>query len=123
VRQNRAITVTVPDMTRFMMPLSDSVGLVKYAFAQATQGDLFIRKAPACSLENLIKAILSIAEKPDHPVNVIGWRHGEKLYETLATAHELSTAENMEDYWRIRMDLRGMQYANFFTQGDQELEA
>jgi len=121
IRNNLPITLTVPEMTRFMMPLSQSVSLVHYAFEHANQGDLFVRKAAACSLADLVTALLRISGKPDHPVEVIGWRHGEKLFETLASAQELSNAEDLGEYWRIRMDLRGLHYARFFTEGDESV--
>lgn len=120
IRTGKPITVTEPTMTRFLMPLSESVDLVHYAFEYAEQGDLFIRKAPAATVADLVKAIKELFEVPDHPVETIGWRHGEKLYETLATAHELAYSEDMGDYYRIRMDRRDLNYQAFFSEGDQE---
>jgi len=116
------ITLTVPEMTRFLMPLSESVELVRYAFKNANQGDLFIKKAGASSMNNLLIAIKNIMEKPDHPVEVIGWRHGEKLYETLASSQELSTAEDVGDYWRLQTDLRGLDYQPYFSEGDDKVK-
>lgn len=119
INEGRAITLTVPEMTRFLMPLSDSVSLVRYAFENARQGDLFIKKAAASSMADLLTAIKNIMGKPDHPVEVIGWRHGEKLFETLASSQELGTAEDLGEYWRLQTDLRGLDYKPFFSEGDQ----
>jgi len=122
IRDGRPITLTVADMTRFLMPLRDSVSLVKFAFDNARQGDLFIQKAAAATMADLLKAIKNIMGKPEHPVEVIGWRHGEKLYETLASSQELSTAEDLGDYWRLQTDLRGLNYKRFFSEGDESVE-
>ncbi|MFK7860922.1 MAG: polysaccharide biosynthesis protein, partial [Granulosicoccus sp.] len=119
ITEGRPITITVPEMTRFLMPLRESVDLVRYAFENARQGDLFIRKAAASSMADLLTAIKNIMNAPDHPVETIGWRHGEKLYETLASAQELGTAEDLGDYWRLQTDLRGLDYSPFFSEGDQ----
>jgi UDP-N-acetylglucosamine 4,6-dehydratase/5-epimerase len=120
IKSGRPITVTEPRMTRFLMPLRDSVALVHHAFEHARQGDLFIRKAPAATIEDLVKALLELFAVPDHPVQTIGWRHAEKLYETLATAQELAQSEDMGDYFRIRMDQRDLNYGAYFDEGDQE---
>ena len=119
IGEGKPITLTVPEMTRFLMPLVDSVSLVRFAFENARQGDLFIRKAAASSMADLLAAIKNIMGKPDHPVETIGWRHGEKLFETLASSQELSTAEDLGDYWRLQTDLRGLDYKPFFSEGDQ----
>lgn len=119
IGEGKPITLTVPEMTRFLMPLVDSVSLVRFAFENARQGDLFIRKAAASSMADLLTAIKNIMGKPDHPVESIGWRHGEKLFETLASSQELSTAEDLGDYWRLQTDLRGLDYKPFFSEGDQ----
>ena len=119
ISEGKPITLTVPEMTRFLMPLVDSVSLVRFAFENARQGDLFIRKAAASSMADLLTAIKNIMGKPDHPVESIGWRHGEKLFETLASSQELSTAEDLGDYWRLQTDLRGLDYKPFFSEGDQ----
>ncbi len=120
IRAGKPITVTEPTMTRFLMPLSASVDLVHYAFDHAEQGDLFIRKAPAATVADLVQALKELFEVPEHPVETIGWRHGEKLYETLATAHELAYSEDMGEYYRIRMDGRDLNYQAYFSEGDQE---
>lgn len=120
IKAGRPITVTEPTMTRFLMPLSDSVDLVHHAFTHARQGDLFIRKAPAATIADLVQALAELFEAPDHPVETIGWRHGEKLYETLATAQELGHGEDMGDYYRIRPDERDLNYKAYFSEGDEE---
>ena len=113
------ITITEPTMTRFLMPLRDSVSLVKHAFEHANQGDLFIKKAPASTILDLVKALKALFEAPDHPVEIIGWRHGEKLFETLASAQELGHSDDMGEYYRIRMDQRGLNYKPYVSEGDQ----
>lgn len=123
LREGRPITVTEPTMTRFMMPLRDSVALVEFALAEARQGDLFIKKAPAATIADLAEALRRLFARPDHPIQVIGWRHGEKLYETLATAQELARAEDLADYYRIPMDDRGLDYAKYFSEGTPETRA
>ena len=120
IKARQPITVTEPSMTRFLMPLRDSVALVHHAFNNARQGDLFIRKAPAATIADLVQAIIELFGVPDHPVERIGWRHGEKLYETLATAQELGQSEDMGDYYRIRMDSRDLNYQAYFTEGEDE---
>jgi len=120
IKSGVPITVTEPTMTRFLMPLRDSVALVRYAFEHAEQGDLFIKKAPASTIRDLVDALKSLLGKPDHPVEVIGWRHAEKLYETLASAQELGNTEDTGDYYRIRMDQRDLHYKAYFTEGDEK---
>ena len=120
IKTGRPITITEPTMTRFLMPLRDSVALVHHAFDNANQGDLFIRKAPASTIEDLVIAIKQLFDRPDHPVEVIGWRHAEKLYETLASAQELAEGDDMGDYFRIRMDARDLNYQSYFSEGDQD---
>lgn len=120
IRSGRPISVTEPTMTRFLMPLRDSVALVHHAFENASQGDLFIRKAPASTIADLVTALKELFEAPDHPVDVIGWRHAEKLYETLASGQELASGDDMGDYYRIRMDTRDLNYKAYFSEGDRE---
>ncbi|QFU10075.1 UDP-glucose 4-epimerase [Rhodobacteraceae bacterium THAF1] len=119
IKSGQPITVTEPTMTRFLMPLRDSVSLVRYAFDHANQGDLFIKKAPASTIIDLVEAMKQLFNAPDHPVEVIGWRHAEKLYETLASAQELTQSEDMGDYHRIRMDTRNLNYKAYFSEGDE----
>ena len=120
IKSGRAITITEPQMTRFLMPLRDSVALVHHAFENARQGDLFIRKAAASTISDLTRALVELFDVPDHPVEEIGWRHAEKLYETLATAQELGQSEDMGDYFRIRMDDRDLNYKAYFSEGEHE---
>lgn len=118
IMSGRPITVTEPSMTRFLMPLRDSVALVRFAFTHARQGDLFIKKAAASTIEDLVTALIQLFGVPDHQVDVIGWRHAEKLFETLASAQELGTAEDMGEYWRIQLDARDLNYSAYFSEGD-----
>lgn len=120
IKGGQAITITEPKMTRFLMPLRDSVALVHHAFNHASQGDLFIRKAAASTIGDLATALVELFGVPDHPIEAIGWRHAEKLYETLATAQELGQSEDMGDYFRIRMDGRDLNYQAYFSEGEQE---
>lgn len=118
IKNGQPITLTEPGMTRFLMPLRDSVALVRFAFSHARQGDLFIKKAGASTIADLATAVMGIFGVPDHPVKTIGWRHAEKLYETLASAQELNGAEDMGDYWRLRFDERDLNYAAYFSEGE-----
>lgn len=121
IRRGQPITVTEPTMTRFLMPLRDSVALVNHALTEARQGDLFIKKAPASTIEVLVAALKKLFGVPDHPVEVIGWRHAEKLYETLASAQELTRSEDMGEYFRITLDQRDLNYKPYFTEGEPEV--
>lgn len=123
IKNGEPITVTEPTMTRFLMPLRDSVALVHHAFTNAKQGDLFIRKAPASTIADLVTALKELFGAPNHPVKVIGWRHAEKLYETLASAQELTSSDDMGQYYRIRMDARDLNYNAYFSEGDQDVAA
>ena len=104
-------------MTRFLMSLEESVDLVRYAFAHAEPGDLFVRKAPACTVEVLARAVAELLGKPDHPIRVIGSRHGEKLHETLLSREEMVKADDHGDYYRVPVDARSMQYEQYFEEG------
>jgi len=118
IRSGKPITVTEPTMTRFLMPPQDSVELVNYAFRNAVQGDLFVRKAGASTIADLVQALKELFEVPDHPVEIIGLRHAEKRFETLASAQELATAEDLGDYYRIRMDERDLNYRAYLGLSD-----
>lgn len=120
IRSGKPITVTEPTMTRFLMPLRDSVALVHHAFEHANQGDLFVKKAPASTIADLVTAMKELFGAPDHPVEIIGWRHAEKLYETLASAQELSSSQDMGDYYRIMLDMRDLNYKPYFTEGEHK---
>ncbi len=115
--EGKPLTVTNPDMTRFLLPLETAVELVEFAFHNAEPGDTFIRKAPACTVGDLARAMSDLFGV-DNRIQEIGVRHGEKLYETLATTEELRHAQDMGNYWRLRMDTRGLDYAQYFTEGD-----
>lgn len=121
VRNGQPITITDPTMTRFMMTLADAVDLVLYAFEHGNNGDIFVQKAPAATVEVLARAILELMGKPDHPVNVMGTRHGEKLYEALLGREEMACAEDMGDYFRVPPDGRDLNYAKYVEQGEQLL--
>ncbi len=122
----KPITITDPEMTRFMMTLDDAVDLVIYAFTHGHNGDLFVQKAPAATLSTLAQALKELYAKVDPKygateVKVIGTRHGEKLYETLVTREEMSKAIDMGNYFRIPCDTRDLNYDKFFTQGSEEI--
>jgi UDP-glucose 4-epimerase len=121
VLKGKPITVTDPDMTRFMMTLDDAVNLVLYAFENGNNGDIFVQKAPAATIGMLINAILALMNKPDHPVLCIGTRHGEKLFETLLSHEEMAGAQDLGSYFRIQPDSRDLNYAKFFEQGEHKL--
>jgi UDP-glucose 4-epimerase len=116
IEAGRALTVTDPDMTRFMMTLDDAVDLVLYAFENAKPGDLFVQKAPACTIATLARAV-SQALRATNPVEVIGTRHGEKLYETLLTREEKARAQDLGGYYRVPTDNRDLNYAIYFSEG------
>jgi len=116
LKQGKPLTVTVPEMTRFMLPLREAVDLVLYAFEHGNGGDIFVRKAPACSLASLSAALQNIFGQQTG-LNAIGSRHGEKLYETLLTQEELRRSEDMGAYFRVRLDDRDLNYTLYFNQG------
>lgn len=119
IKEGKRLTVTNPNMTRFLMTLDQSVSLVLYAFSNAEQGDLFVRKVPACTIGDLATAISELFDA-DPSYAVIGDRHGEKLSEQLATREELMRATDHGDYFRVRADKRSLNYAQYFTQGKQQ---
>lgn len=124
--EGRPVTVTDPDMTRFMMTLDDAVDLVVYAFMHAHNGDLFVQKAPAATLSTLAQAIKEVygridAKYLETEIKVIGTRHGEKLYETLVTREEMIRAVDMGEYYRIPCDTRDLNYDKFFTEGNEDV--
>lgn len=121
VQTGRPITITDPLMTRFMMTLDDAVDLVLYAFEFGRNGDIFVQKAPAATVQVLAQAVLELMEKPDHPVHEIGTRHGEKLYEVLLGCEEMACAEDMGPYYRVPPDGRDLNYAKFVEQGEHRL--
>ena len=126
IEQGNPITITDPNMTRFMMTLDDAVDLVIYAFMHGKNGDLFVQKAPAATLETLAEALKQVYAEinpkyGDTEVKVIGTRHGEKLYETLVTREEMAKAIDMGDYYRIPCDNRDLNYDKFFNEGNKEI--
>jgi len=115
------LTITDPNMTRFMMSLQEAVELVLFAFNNGNQGDLFVNKAPAASIKDLAEALISLA-KTNNEIHIIGTRHGEKLYETLCTREEMLKAEDMGDFYRIPADNRDLNYSMYFSEGDKQME-
>lgn len=119
IDEGKPLTITNPNMTRFMMTLSDAVDLVLYAFAHGEQGDLFVQKAPAATIETLAQAVLELKHS-DLGTTIIGTRHGEKLFEVLVTAEEMMRAEDMPGFFRIPADNRELNYDNYFSKGNPE---
>lgn len=122
IKEGKPLTLTEPSMTRFMLSLNDAIELVHFAFENANQGDIFIKKAPACTVQ-LLAEVLQDLFNADNDIRVIGMRHGEKLYETLASAEELRRSEDMGDYYRVTYDDRDLNYAKYFTEGDVQESA
>jgi UDP-glucose 4-epimerase len=121
VRSGNPITITDPNMTRFMMTLDDAVDLVLYAFQNAKPGEIFVQKAPASTIETLAKAVTELAGVPNHEIRVIGTRHGEKLYEALLSREEMVAAEDLGGYYRVPPDLRDLNYGKFVEQGEVKI--
>ena len=121
VMENLPITLTDPSMTRFMMTLDDAVDLVIHAFEYGKNGDIFVQKAPAATIEVLTKALLEMIGKPEHKVDVIGTRHGEKLFEALCSREEMFVAQEQGDYYRIPADNRDLNYEQFTDVGEKDL--
>lgn len=121
IRAGQPLTLTNPEMTRFMMTLADAVDLVLYAFEHGNNGDIFVQKAPAATIETLAKALTGLLGKPEHPINLIGTRHGEKLYEALLSREEMLCAVDMGDYYRVPPDLRDLNYGKYIDQGQAKL--
>ena len=126
IRSGKPITITDPTMTRFLMSLAQSVDLVEYAFEHAQTGDLFVRKAPAATIETLAAALIEIFGNGESEIQNIGFRHGEKLYESLLSTEERAKAEDKGNYFRVPLDDRDLNYSSYFEQGEkraEELEA
>jgi UDP-N-acetylglucosamine 4,6-dehydratase len=117
IKSGKAISVTDPRMTRFLMSLSESVDLVEYAFRNSSTGDLFVRKAPAATIEVLVQALLELFEAKNREIVNIGFRHGEKLYESLLSTEERAFAVDMGDYYKVPIDARDLNYALYFEEG------
>lgn len=121
IDEGKDLTITNPNMTRFMMSLEQAIDLVLYAFEHGDQGDLFVQKAPSATIEVLAKAIIEI-KKTSSKIKIIGTRHGEKLYETLVTKEEMINAQDLGKYFRIPTDKRDLNYGKYFSNGDSNLE-
>lgn len=120
LKKNQPLTITDPNMTRFMMTLEDAVDLVWYAFQNGKQGDLFVQKAPAATIETLALALMELY-KIQVPIRIIGTRHGEKLYETLVNREDMVKAEDLGDYYRIPADNRDLNYNQYFSEGVEDV--
>ncbi len=120
IKEHKDITITDPNMSRYMMTLDDAVDLVIYAWQHGKNGDLFVQKAPAATLDVLAKALLELYHS-DSPIRIIGTRHGEKLYETLVTREEMAKSIDMGNYFRIPCDNRDLNYDNYFSKGDKDM--
>lgn len=118
IRKGEPITITVPDMTRFIMSLEEAVDLVIFAFENGYSGDILVQKAPACTIEVLAQAVVELFD-PGHEIKVIGIRHGEKLYETLLTNEECSNAIDLGDFYRVPCDKRDLNYDKYFNEGNK----
>lgn len=121
IASGQPITLTDPSMTRFMMTLSDAVDLVLYAFENGNNGDIFVQKAPAATVRVLADAVLDLMSKPQHPIEEIGTRHGEKLYEALLSREEMACAEDLGGYFRVPPDGRDLNYAKYVEQGEKRI--
>lgn len=121
IRAGLPITITDPNMTRFMMTLDDAVDLVLHAFENGKPGDIFVQKAPAATIETLAQALTILLGVPKHPINIIGTRHGEKLFEVLLSREEMVAAEDQGEYYRVPPDLRDLNYGKFVDQGEVEI--
>ena len=121
IRAGKALTITDPAMTRFMMTLDDAVDLVLYAFEHGKSGDIFVQKAPAATIAILTQALTSLLGAPKHEVRVIGTRHGEKLFEALLSREEMVAAQDLGGYFRVPPDLRDLNYGKFLEQGEIEI--
>ena len=120
IKNGQPITVTEPSMTRFIMSLEEAVDLVLFAFEHGQNGDLFIQKAPACTIQTQAEAVCELFGGKKEDIRVIGIRHGEKLYETLLTNEECAKAEDMGDFYRVPADNRSLNYDKYFSEGDEQ---
>jgi len=120
IKNGKPITITDPNMTRFLMSLDDAVDLVLFAFENGNSGDLFVNKAPAATINDLATAILDLAHA-NNEIKIIGTRHGEKLYETLCTREEMAKAEDLGNFFRIPADKRDLNYALYFSEGKEDI--
>jgi UDP-N-acetylglucosamine 4,6-dehydratase len=121
MRADKPFTITDPSMTRFMMTLADAVDLVLHAFEYGENGDIFVQKAPAATIEVLAQALTGLFNRPDYPMQIIGTRHGEKAFEALLSREEMACAEDQGQYFRVPPDRRDLNYAKFFEQGEEKI--
>lgn len=121
IKSGKPITITDPNMTRFMMTLEESVELVLFAFKNANPGDIFVQKSPATSIGLLAKAVTELLNAPNHPIHTIGTRHGEKLFEVLLSREEMVKTEDMGNFFRVVPDLRDLNYGMFYEEGKLEV--
>jgi UDP-glucose 4-epimerase len=122
IKAGKAITITEPKMTRYMMTLEDAVELVLFAYNNGNPGDIFVQKSPATTIETIAKALLELYEAKNE-IKIIGIRHGEKIYETLVNREEMAKAEDLENYYRIPADTRDLNYNKFFTEGESKISS
>ena len=121
IRAGNPITITDPHMTRFMMTLEDAVDLVLYAFEHGQNGDIFVQKAPAATIDTLARAVTQLLDQQNHPINVIGTRHGEKAFEALLSREEKACAEDLGEYFRVPADQRDLNYGKYIETGDTKV--
>lgn len=121
IRQGKSLTITDPNMTRFMMTLDDAVDLVLYAFEHGENGDIFVQKAPAATIEVLGQSLTQLLNVPEHPISVMGTRHGEKAYEALLSREEMAVAFDQGNYFRVPADQRDLNYAKYVEDGDLKI--
>lgn len=121
IKEKKPLTITDPNMTRFMMTLEDAVDLVLYAFEHGKNGDIFVQKAPAATIETLAIALKELLKVQEHPINIIGTRHGEKLYEALLSREEMVAAVDMGNYYCVPPDLRDLNYGKYVEHGDSRI--
>lgn len=121
IRMGQPITITDAAMTRFMMTLDDAVDLVMFAFTNGLAGEIFVQKAPAATIDVLARALTDLLDVPDHPIKIIGTRHGEKLFEALLSREEMVAAEDLGGYYRVPPDLRDLNYEKYFEEGEIEI--
>ena len=120
IKAGKELTITDPEMTRYMMTLEDAVELVLFAFQNGNNGDIFVQKSPACTIEVLAKALLELYNAKNN-IRVIGTRHGEKLFETLVNKEEMAKAEDLENYYRVPADTRDLNYGKYFSEGEERI--
>ncbi len=120
IKNNKPITITDPNMTRFLMSLDESINLVLYAFNKGKQGEIYVQKSPACTIDILAKSLKDLFNS-DVPIDVIGTRHGEKLYETLVSREEMARTSDLENYYSIQADSRNLNYDNYFFKGQKDV--